>query len=235
MPLDIVYVSLFPEMVLNASRYSMLAKAEQKELVRFSAVNPRDFAPLPHRKVDDSPYGGGPGMVMKPEPLSDALESLNLTEDDAVVFTDPTGDPYEQSDAIELAGYRRVVFVCGHYEGIDERVPELYATHVYSIGDYVLTGGELPALVMADSIVRLQPGVLGKAESLAIDSFSDGLLSAPQYTRPEEYKGLRVPDVLLSGHHDNIAAWKQAQAEQRTQEFRPDLFDLYKARKNERG
>lgn len=207
-------------------RYSILGRAEQQGLVTFEAVNPRDFAPLPHRKVDDSPFGGGPGMVMKPEPLCEALDSLNLGDSDAVIFTDPTGDIFEQESAQSFATeFERLVFVCGHYEGIDERVAELFATHIFSIGDYVLTGGELPAMVMADAVVRLIPGALGKQESLSIDSFSDGLLSAPQYTRPEEYRGLKVPPVLLSGHHKKIEEWKREQSIRVTLGTRPELLN----------
>lgn len=161
-------------------------------------------------------------MLMKAEPVALAIEALGTA--DAVVFTDPTGNPFNQQHAVQLAGCRHVVFVCGHYEGIDDRARELFATHVFSIGDFVLTNGEMPALVMADAVVRLLPGVLGSGDSLGIDSHADGLLSAPQYTRPEIWRDMPVPSVLLSGNHAEVAKWKRRKALEVTRSRRPDLF-----------
>jgi tRNA (guanine37-N1)-methyltransferase len=167
-------------------------------------------------------------MVMKPEPVGYAIESylarIGKDETAAIVLTDPIGEKFEQEDAIELADYEAVLFICGHYEGIDDRIRQLYATHVFTIGDFILTGGELPALVMADATCRNIQGVLGSEQSLAQDSHSDGLLSCPQFTRPEEFKGIKVPEVLKSGDHKKIAKWKRQQALKLTRENRPDLF-----------
>ena len=217
------FVTLFPEMILQAVGHSMLRRASDAGLVSFEALDPRSFTTDNHRTVDDKPFGGGPGMVMKAEPVALAIESFGV-EGAAIVFPDPTGARFDQAAAQELAGAGRVMFVCGHYEGIDERVRERYATHTYSIGDFVLTGGELPSLLMADAMTRLVPGVLGCGQSLGIDSHSDGLLSAPQYTRPEVWRGMPVPDVLLSGDHGALAKWKRKAALLATRSARPDLF-----------
>ena len=222
--LQVEFVSLFPEMVLGAVKHSILNRASDSGLVCFGCTNPRDFARDNHRTVDDSPFGGGPGMVMKCEPLADAIESLPPCAKQAIVLTDPTGTPFKQEHAHVLAGYERIVFLCGHYEGIDDRIRQRYATHVFSIGDYVLTGGELASLVMADAVVRTLPGALGSSESLLVDSHSEGLLSAPQFTRPEEYFGIAVPAVLRSGDHGAIASWRRRQSLELTRRLRPDLF-----------
>ncbi|HVT14055.1 MAG TPA: tRNA (guanosine(37)-N1)-methyltransferase TrmD [Fimbriimonadaceae bacterium] len=216
------FVTLFPEMVFGVLGHSIMKRAEAAGHVAFGTSDPRDFTTDKHRTVDDSPFGGGPGMLMKAEPVAQAIEALGQA--DAIVFTDPTGSLFTQSDAATLSRLAHVVFVCGHYEGIDDRVRERLATHTFSIGDYVLTNGELPALIMADAVVRLIPGVLGKEESLRIDSHADGLLSAPQYTRPEEWRGIPVPAVLLGGNHKEIERWKRRQALLLTRSNRPDLF-----------
>ncbi|MFI5384680.1 MAG: tRNA (guanosine(37)-N1)-methyltransferase TrmD [Fimbriimonadales bacterium] len=216
------FVTLFPEMVLGTLGHSITSRAADGGFASYGASNPRDFTTDRHRTVDDNPFGGGPGMLMKAEPVAQAIESLGPA--DAVVLTDPTGRLFTQGDARALSSLGHVVFVCGHYEGIDDRIRQRYATHVFSIGDFVLTNGELPALVMADAIVRLIPGVLGSEESLAIDSHSDGLLSASQFTRPEDWRGLGVPPVLLSGNHAEIERWKRREALKLTREQRPDLF-----------
>ncbi len=218
------FLTLFPEMVLGALRHSMLLRAETSGLVQFSAINPRDFSTDKHRTVDDSPYGGGPGMVMKIEPVARAIESLELPEDAAVVYTDPTGEPFRQRDAANLSAMPDILFLCGHYEGMDDRIRQRFATHVFSIGDFVLTGGELPALAMADAIVRLIPGVLGDPGSLEEDAHNDGLLSYPQFTRPEDFEGMGVPDVLLAGDHAAVRRWRRGQALKTTRSRRPDLF-----------
>jgi tRNA (guanine37-N1)-methyltransferase len=228
------FVTLFPEMVLDALGHSIPKRAEAAGLVAFSAINPRDFTTDVHRTVDDSPYGGGPGMVIKVEPIALAIEALVLEPGTAVVLTDPTGIPFTQAHAHELATKPKVVFLCGHYEGFDRRIEDLFATHVFSIGDFVLTGGELPALVMADAVIRLLPGALGCAESLEIDSHREGLLSAPQYTRPEEFRGMRVPPVLLSGNHAEIRKWRRREALLLTRSRRPDLWASVQLSKEDR-
>lgn len=222
--LRIDFVTLFPEMVLEAVDHSMLMRAKEAGAVEFGAVNPREFTHDKHRTVDDNPFGGGPGMLMKCEPLAAAIDSLFPDENTAVVMTDPTGTPFTQALAHELASRPRIIFVCGHYEGIDDRIRRLYATHTVSIGDFVLTGGELPGLVMADAITRLLPGVLGSPDSLGADSHAEGLLSAPQFTRPEEFRGEAVPEVLRSGDHGAIEKWRRKHALETTRTNRPDLF-----------
>ncbi len=217
------FITLFPELVLGAVNHSILKRAQTNGLIEFAATNPRDFTTDKHRTVDDTPFGGGPGMLMKPEPVDAALASV-VRDGALVVMPDPTGRLFGQVDAIDLARSSHIVFLCGHYEGIDERVCEKWVTHRFSIGDYVLTGGEMPAIVMVEAIARNVPGVLGSAESLGIDSHSEGLLSAPQYTRPEVWDGIPVPAVLKSGDHAAIDAWKRAQSLGITRTRRPDLF-----------
>lgn len=226
--LKLGFITLFPEMVLGALEHSIIGRAQQRRLIDVETINPRDFTYDKHRTVDDVPYGGDSGMVLKPEPIAYAIEfflaGLLKEETVAIVLTDPIGLKFEQRHAVELAGYDAVLFLCGRYEGIDDRVRQLYATHVYSIGDFILTGGELPALVMADAACRYVRGVVGSEQSLGQDSHSDGLLSCPQYTRPEEFKGVRVPEVLRSGDHRKIQKWKREQALKLTRQNRPDLF-----------
>lgn len=222
--LRIDFVTLFPEMMLEAVSHSILRRATEAGLVEFHATNPRDFTTDNHRTVDDSPYGGGPGMVMKCEPIALALDSIGIQAGAAVVMTDPTGIQFNQALAKDFSKRPQVVFLCGHYEGIDDRIRQLYATHTVSLGDFVLTGGELPSLTMSDATVRLLPGALGSADSLTVDSHSDGLLSAPQYTRPEDFRGLKVPEALLSGNHEAIRNWRRLQAVNLTRQHRPDLF-----------
>lgn len=222
--LRIDFVTLFPEMLTQAVGHSILGRACQSGLVAFTATNPREFTSDVHRTVDDSPFGGGAGMVMKAEPVAQAIESLPCLANRAIVFTDPTGARFAQRDAVQLASLKQVVLVSGHYEGIDERVRNSFATHTFSIGDFVLTGGELASLVIADAVCRNVPGVLGSAASLEQDSHADGLLSAPQFTRPEVWRGLAAPEVLLSGDHRKIARWRRTQALKLTRTLRPDLF-----------
>ncbi len=222
--LRIDFVTLFPEMVLGAMRHSIPRRAAEAGLFEPSAVNPRDFATDIHRTVDDEPFGGGPGMVLMAEPLALAIESLSLPKGAPVILTDPNGERFSQEAARSLSEFERIAIVCGHYGGIDGRVRELFATHVYSVGEFVVTGGELPALLIADAIVRLVPGVLGSDESAASDAFAEGLLSAPQYTRPAEFRGMEVPEVLRSGDHAAAAKWKRTEALRQTRRQRPDLF-----------
>ncbi len=221
------FVALFPEVIQAGLGVSMANRAMEKALVTYQFANPRDFATDPHKTVDEKPYGGGPGMVMMPDIVDMALQSLApFSEKSAVVVPDPCGKRFVQADAIELSKFEDIVFVCGHYEGIDERFVSKRATHRFSLGDFVMTGGEIPALAMADAIIRLIPGVLGDAESLNIDSYSDGLLSAPQYTRPGTWEGMEVPEVLRSGDHGAIAKWKRQVALSTTRELRPELLAL---------
>lgn len=222
--MHIAVVTLFPEMVRGALDFSIMARARETGAVQFAVVNPRDWALDRHRIVDDAPYGGGPGMVLKPEPLVACIEELTAGEDVPVILMTPQGQPLTQDIARRLASMPRLVVVCGHYEGVDERVSELVVTEELSIGDYVLTGGELPALVLIDAVVRLVPGVLGNEQSPQGDSFSDGLLEHPHYTRPPEFRGLKVPAVLLEGDHARVRRWRRQQSLLRTLRRRPDLL-----------
>src|SRR3954463_6800076 len=203
--------------------HSILGRAIEQGRLTVTYVNPRDFTSDRHRTVDDYPYGGGPGMVMKAEPIFLAVESVAQPES-AVVLMSPAGRVFTQAVAAELAASEHLVLICGHYEGVDERVREHLATDELSIGDYVLTGGELAAMVVIDAVARLLPGVLGHAESAGDESHSHGLLEYPQYTRPPEFRGWKVPDILLSGDHGAVERWRREQALRRTAEHRPDLM-----------
>ena len=221
MRIDIVTV--FPGMLDGFIRESMLKRAESLGRVALHTVNLRDYTKDHHRTTDDRPYGGGPGMVMKVEPIVSAVEAIR-TKQSRVILMSPQGRRFEQSVARALADESHLIFICGHYEGIDERVRLLLQAEELSIGDYVLTNGVLPAAVIVDAVVRLLPGVLGGEGATEEESFSDGLLEYPQYTRPVEYQGLRVPDVLLSGNHAAVDTWRKEQAEARTRERRKDLL-----------
>jgi len=220
-------VSIFPDF-FDVLELSLLGKAREQGLISFQAHDLRDWTHDRHKTVDDSPYGGGAGMVMKPEPWGDALDSL-LHEDSVVVFTSPAGKPFTQQVAQDLSGKKHLVFACGRYEGIDQRVVDYAATkaevHELSIGDYVLNGGEVAAVAMIEAICRLIPGVIGNAESLAEESHNQRLLEYPSYTKPQSWRGFEVPEILLSGHHAEIAKWREAQSLERTQQNRPDLLE----------
>jgi tRNA (guanine37-N1)-methyltransferase len=203
---------------------SMLKRATRKGAVEFHAIDLRRFTTDVHQTTDDRPYGGGPGMVMKPEPLAEAVESVRQ-EGSRVILMTPQGKRFGQPMAAELARERHLIFLCGHYEGVDERVSQYFLAEEMSIGDYVLTNGVLPAAVVIDAVVRLLPGVLGGEGAADNESFSDGLLEYPQYTRPADFRGMRVPEVLLSGDHHAIAEWRRGQAESRTRQRRPDLIE----------
>lgn len=220
-------LTLFPEMVTGGLSTSITGRAMGKGLISVEAVNIRDYSKDKHHHVDDAPYGGGAGMVMQPEPIYDAYEALadKIGKRPRVIYLTPQGRVFTQKIAEELATEEDLVFLCGHYEGIDERVLELIVTDYLSIGDYVLTGGELPAMVMIDCISRLVPGVLNNDVSAEFESFHDNLLEHPQYTRPEVFKDKKVPEVLLSGHHKNIETWRRQQSIKRTLDRRPDLLD----------
>jgi len=223
-PVRIEVITIFPGMLKGFLEESMLKRAVNLGLVEFRTVNLRDFTHDVHRTTDDRPFGGGPGMVMKPEPIFEAVESVRLPES-RVVLTTPQGRRFDQAYAGELASAKHLVFICGHYEGVDERVRQELVTDEISIGDYILTNGVLAAAVMVDAAVRLMPGVVGGEGAVENDSFSDGLLEYPQYTRPADYRGLKVPDVLVSGNHAAIAKWRQEQAMERTRQRRPDLLE----------
>ncbi len=224
MRIDIL--TLFPEMFQNVLGESMLKIAREKELVSFHLHNIRDYSNDKHRCVDDKPYGGGAGMVMKPEPVFNAVEAVEPL-DDAVstkILLTPQGETFNQGIADNLSKKTRLMIICGHYEGFDERIRSGIDALEISIGDYVLTGGEIPAMVVIDSISRLVPGVLGGDDSLQDESFVNRMLEYPQYTRPAEFRGMKVPEVLKSGHHSKIEEWRTENAILRTQERRPDLL-----------
>jgi tRNA (guanine37-N1)-methyltransferase len=223
MRIDII--TLFPDFFTSALQSSLLGKALTKNIARVELTNPRDFTTDKHRKVDDEPYGGGVGMVMKPEPIFAAVESLPVLSPREIIVLTPQGERMSQSLFKELAtNYNQLVLICGHYEGLDERIMHL-VTREISLGDFVLTGGEIPALALIDGVVRLLPGTVGKSESLVAESFEAGLLDYPHYTRPADFRGYKVPDVLLSGNHGEIARWRKQQQLERTEERRPDLLD----------
>ncbi len=217
-------ITIFPEMLEGFLGQSMMKRAAAAGHVQFNLVNLRDFAEDRHSKTDDRPFGGGPGMVMKPEPMFKAVESLR-TENSRVILMCPQGAPFRQSRAQELSLEEHLIFICGHYEGIDERIREQLVDEEISIGDYVLTNGVLSAAVVIDAVVRLIPDVLGGEGATESESFSEPLLEGPQYTRPAEFRGMKVPEELLSGDHGAIAAWRRAQAEKRTAQRRPDLLN----------
>lgn len=229
-------LTLFPEMVLGGLNTSIIGRAMEKELISVEAVNIRDYSTDKHKHVDDYPYGGGAGMVMQPGPVYDAYEDLvkRTGKKPRVIYMTPQGQVFNQSIAEELSGEEDLVFLCGHYEGVDERVLELIVTDYLSVGDYVLTGGELPAMMMIDCISRLVPGVLNNDVSAEFESFHDNLLEYPQYTRPELFMDKQVPGVLLSGHHKNIDTWRRQQSIRRTWERRPDLLDAAVLSKKEK-
>ena len=218
-------LSIFPEMLVSPLSFSLLKKAQEKGLLIVNLHDIRNWAEDKHKMTDDAPYGGGCGMVMKVEPVEKALASVkSSTENSLVVLMTPQGETFNQKIAAELAGQEQVIIICGRYEGVDERIREHLVDREISIGDYILTGGELSALVVIDAVSRLVPGVLGNEESILSESFSCGLLEYPQYTRPAEYKGWKVPDVLASGNHAEIELWKKKESLQRTYKRRPDLL-----------
>ena len=230
-------LTLFPEMVMNGLHTSIIGRAAAKNLLSIEAINIRDYAFNKHQSVDDYPYGGGAGMLMQAEPVYlayKAVEEKTEKKKLRVVYLSPQGDTFTQKMAEELAQEEDLVLLCGHYEGIDERVLEEIVTDYVSIGDYVLTGGELPAMVMVDTISRLVPGVLHNDVSAEFESFQDNLLEYPQYSRPEEWHGKKVPPVLLSGHHANIEKWRREQSILRTLQWRPELLEDAVLSKKER-
>ena len=218
-------LTLFPEMIETHCNYSILKRAVAAGVIEVNTVNPRDFTLDKHRKVDDTPYGGGAGMVLMPQPYVDAYESVKQLENSVTIMLSPQGEPLKENVVKELAKFDQIICLCGHYEGFDERIRDIIKPREISLGDFVLTGGELPALCVIDAGSRKIEGPLGKIESAEDDSFSDGLLEYPQYTRPREYRGLKVPEVLLNGNHKDINEFRQAERIKRTRLKRPDLLD----------
>jgi tRNA (guanine37-N1)-methyltransferase len=225
-------ITIFPKMFGPVLNESILKRAQEKKKVAIHIHDLRDYTDdKKHRKVDDRPFGGGPGMLMMPQPLFDAVKAIKGRRRARVIYTSPAGRPFTQFQAKTLTKAKNLIIICGHYEGIDERVREHLVDEEISVGDYVLTGGEIPAMALVDAITRLVPGVLGKEESLLQESFEGNLLEGPQYTRPANFRGIKVPDVLLSGNHKTIEIWRNSKALARTKKVRPDLLD----KKNKEG
>lgn len=223
--MNIHVLSLFPDMFTGVFGSSILKKAQEKGAVSLTVSDIREYSDNKHKQVDDYPYGGGAGMVLKPEPMFQAVETISEGRKPRIILMCPQGERFTQKKAEELSKEQDLVFLCGHYEGYDERIRQYLVTDEISIGDFVLTGGELPAMTVIDAVVRLLPGVLGQEDSHIHDSFSTGLLEHPHYTRPAEFRGMKVPDVLLSGNHAKIDKWREEQSLKRTFERRPDLLE----------
>lgn len=227
MRIDII--SAVPALLESPLNHSIVKRALDKGLVEIHVHDLRDHAEDKHKKIDDYPYGGEPGMVLTPQPIFSCIKQLQSEREyDELIFTAPDGDVFEQANANALSLKQNIIILCGHYKGVDQRVRDELITKEYSIGDYVLSGGEIPALAITDAIVRLIPGVLGDAGSALNDSFQEGLLEGPVYTRPAEFRGMKVPEVLLSGDHKKVIKWKQEQSEKRTIERRKDLYKKFK-------
>jgi len=220
-------LTLFPEIIEDYCNVSIMKRAKDAGIFEVNAVNPRDYTLDKHKKVDDTPYGGGAGMVLAPQPYIDAYESINKFEKSITVMLSPQGEPLNEQMVCELSEYDQIIMLCGHYEGFDERIRDIIKPKEISLGDFVLTGGELPALCLIDAVSRKLEGTLGKIESANDDSFSNGLLEYPQYTKPREYRGYVVPDVLLNGNHKEIAQYRLQQQIERTKNRRPDLYKKY--------
>lgn len=220
-------LTLFPEMIEDSCSYSILKRAVDKDILSVNVINPRDFTLDKHKKVDDTPYGGGAGMVLMAQPYVDAYESIKKIKNSITVMLSPQGEPLTDNLVNDLAVYDQIVMLCGHYEGFDERIREIIKPKEISIGDFVLTGGELPALCLIDAVSRKIEGTLGKIESADDDSFSNGLIEYPHYTKPREYRGLAVPAVLLNGNHKEIKEFRFQQSLERTKNKRPDLYEKF--------
>lgn len=220
-------LTLFPEMVDGCCGFSILKRAIDKDILSVNTVNPRDFTLDKHKKVDDTPYGGGAGMVLAPQPYIDAYDGIEKLENSITVMLSPQGEPLNEMLVLDLAQKDQIIMLCGHYEGFDERIREIIKPKEISIGDFVLTGGELPALCLIDAVSRKLDGTLGKIESAEEDSFSNGLLEYPQYTKPRDFRGYKVPEVLLNGNHKEINAFRLQQQIERTKLRRPDLYEKY--------
>lgn len=220
-------MTLFPEMIDTYCGFSILKRAVEAKVISVNTVNPREYTHDKHRKVDDTPYGGGAGMVLMPQPYVEAYESIEKCENSITILLSPQGEKFDENMSNELASYDQIILMCGHYEGFDERIRDIIKPKEVSIGDFVLTGGELPALCIMDAVSRKIEGTLGKIESANDDSLADGLLEYPQYTKPREFRGLKVPEVLLNGNHKDINAFRQEHRLLRTKAKRPDLFEKY--------
>lgn len=220
-------LTLFPEMIDNACSHSIIRRAIESDVISVNTVNPRDFTIDKHKKVDDTPYGGGAGMVLMAQPYVDAYESINKSYNSITIMMTPQGEPFNNDMARKLVQYNHIIILCGHYEGYDERIREIIKPQEISIGDFVLTGGELPALCIIDCVSRKLDGALGKIESMEYDSFEDGLLEYPHYTKPREYRGLVVPEILLNGNHSLINEYRHEQQILRTKSRRPDLYQKW--------
>jgi tRNA (guanine37-N1)-methyltransferase len=228
-------LTLFPAMFEGPFRESIIKRAADEGLIDICLHDIRNYATDRHRTADDYPYGGGAGMVMKVEPLAACIEAVRAERRESrVILTTPRGKPFDQAKACELAGKEALLIICGRYEGVDERVRELFVDDEISLGDFVMTGGELAAMVIVDAVTRLIPGALGSAESAAFDSFADGLLEYPHYTRPADFRGARVPEVLLSGNHQEIARWRRMEALRKTMAVRPDLLENARLTENDK-
>ena len=221
-------LTLFPELVESHMDFSIMKRASDEGIIEVVTHNPRDYTLDKHKKVDDTPYGGGAGMVLMPQPYVDCYEGVRVSDNSVTLMMTPQGEPFTDKISNELANYDQIIILCGHYEGFDERIREIIKPREISIGDFVLTGGELPALCLIDSVSRKIEGTLGKIESAHDDSFSDGLLEYPQYTKPRNYRGLEVPEVLLNGNHKFIEEFRQEQKILRTKQKRPDLYVMWK-------
>ncbi len=233
--MDFYVLTLFTKMIDDCMSHSVIGRAANEGIINIKTVDIRDFSNDKHRHVDDYPYGGGAGMVIKAQPVYDAYKSLNLNGNTRVVYMTPQGKPFNQEKAKELSKEKNIVIICGHYEGIDERVIEEIVTDELSLGDFVLTGGEIAAMAVIDSVSRLIPGVLGKEESFIDESFSNGFLEYPQYTRPIEFMGKKVPDILLSGNHKNIDNWRHEQSVIRTLKKREDIIKKLDLSENDKN
>ncbi len=220
-------ITLFPDMILDYCSQSIIGRAIESRIIYINTVNPRDYTEDKHKKVDDTPYGGGAGMVLMAQPYVDAYESVPKFEKTKTIMLSPQGQPLNDKKVNELAQYEQLILLCGHYEGFDERIRDIIQPEEISIGDFVLTGGELPALCLIDSVSRKVDGTLGKIESAEDDSFSNGLLEYPHYTRPREYRGFNVPEVLLNGNHAEIEKYRYEQQIERTKNRRPDLYTTF--------
>ena len=224
-------LTLFPEMIEGACSHSIIGRAIETGVISVNTVNPRDYTLDKHKKVDDTPYGGGAGMVLMAQPYVDAYEGVNKSDNTITLMMTPQGKPFDNNMCRDLTKYDQIIILCGHYEGFDERIRDIIKPVEVSIGDFVLTGGELPALCVIDSVSRKLDGALGKIESMQCDSFENGLLEYPHYTKPREYRGLEVPEVLLNGNHSLIEEYRLNQQIKRTKERRPDLYEKYKGEK----
>ena len=221
-------LTLFPELIQSHMDFSIMKRASDEGIIEVVTHNPRDYTLDKHKKVDDTPYGGGAGMVLMPQPYVDCYEAVNKLDNSVTLMMTPQGEPFTDKLSDKLARYEQIIILCGHYEGYDERIREIIKPREVSIGDFVLTGGELPSLCIIDSVSRKIEGTLGKIESAHDDSFSDGLLEYPQYTKPREYRGLEVPEVLLNGNHKLIEEFRKEQKIIRTKQKRPDLYKKWK-------